>query len=138
MPKMDRRRRYDFNKFREQLEQLTSEEIRERLNTNRIRSTERRAWAEELLRERARAGEAGRVEGTERAARASATKAARMAEEAGQGSRDTFGARRADTEHVRQRKGREDLPTVRQLGCVLCLAAMIGAMTILAAGLLRR
>lgn len=83
MPKMDRRRRHDFRKFREQLEQLSSEEIRERLNANRIRSTQRRAVAEQLLRERAERPE----DETVRAAAAEATNLARSARRAARSGR---------------------------------------------------
>ncbi len=48
--KAETRRRHALAAFREELTKLDPEEIRDRLASNRIRSPERRAIAEELLR----------------------------------------------------------------------------------------
>ncbi|SDF93205.1 hypothetical protein SAMN05216241_103217 [Limimonas halophila] len=67
----DRRRRHEFRRFRRQLEALSSADIRQRLDSNRIRSPERRALAEEVLA--ARAAEPGAEAAADESARPAPT-----------------------------------------------------------------
>lgn len=143
MVQTDRRRRYDFRRFKQELEQLGSEEIRERLNSNRIRSLQRRAVAEEVLRERAESaeGEAAEAVSPEAATSAGARAGASVAGTAaagGQAARETVAGLRKGVLDVLKRARQEDVPIARRAGRVLGTVLVVGGAVALVAGLLRR
>ncbi len=136
MTQTDRRRRYDTRRFRAELAQLSSDEIRRRLNSNRIRSLERRAIAEEVLRQRA-AATTGAVAG-EYAAPAEPEAVAGEAAATAASSGPAMAKLRQGVADAIKRTRQEDVPTARRLGRTLGTILVLGGAVALVAGLLRR
>jgi hypothetical protein len=154
MTETDRRRRYDTRRFTAELETLDSDQIRERLNSNRIRSRERRAIAEEILRRRSKGAPpdedvvkaedvaqpeaAVEIEASGRVEDADAGAAEAVGATAGTGAEDTLDKLRQGVADAVSRARREDVPSARRLGRVLGTVLVVGGAVALVAGLLRR
>jgi len=129
MVQSDRRRRHDFRRFKQELEKLDSAEIRARLDSNRIRSPQRRAAAEEVLR-----GRAGSGAGTGGAA---AGRAEASSEGEAAGGRP--GAARREAHRGRSPACCPNIALGRRTGQLLGAMLVVGGLTaLLAARLLRR
>lgn len=141
MATTNRRRRYDTRRFQAELEKLSTAEIRARLNSNRIRSLERRALAEEVLRQRAAADTAETAaEGDIVEAEAIPETGAPWTETtaAGAATGHTMAKLRKGVTDAFNRARRQEVPSARRLGRVLGTVVVVGGAVAIVAGLLRR